>query len=83
MYRRQADLRREPGEQEQVGDERRLAAAGVGRELLPGELADPAGGDSGREHHDPEQRDAEPERGQDEVLPARLERAWRAAEADE
>ena len=83
VHRRPADLRREPGEQEQVGDERRLAAAGVGRERLPGELAEPAGGNAGREHHDPEQRDAEPERGQDEVLPACLERARLAAEADE
>ena len=36
---------------------------------------EPAAGRSRREQDDPEQRDAEAERGQDQVLPARLERA--------
>ena len=49
---------------------------------MPGEPAEPSR-EAGGEDDDPEQRDAEPERGEHQVLPPRLERARLAAEADE
>ena len=76
VHGRPADLGGEPGEQQQVGDERvcrpprstvgERAARRARRARRPGA---PAASDD-----DPEQRDAEPERGEDQVLPARLER---------
>ena len=52
-------------------------------ELAPRERVEPTVGGSCGEHDDAEQRDAEPERGEDQVLPRRLERARLAREADE
>ena len=78
-----ADLRRKARKQEDVGDERALATGGVGAKRMPGERADPAAGGAGDECDDAEQRDTETERGEDEVLPCRLERARVAAEPDE
>ena len=52
-------------------------------EDAPGQRLDPAAARRRLEHEDAEQGDPEPERGQDEVLPAGLERAGAAAEADE
>ena len=83
VHRRPADLRREPGEQQQVGDDRGVASGAVRAERMPRERAETATRDPRREQHDSEQRDAEAERGQDQVLPAGLERARPAAETDE
>ena len=52
-------------------------------ERTPGERLDAATARGRLEHEDPEQRHPEPERREDEVLPAGLERAGAAAEADE
>ena len=84
VHRRPADLGGEAGEQQQVRDERGLGRAvrSVGsacQESAPS----PPPGHAGGEHDDAEQSDAEPERGEDQVLPARLERTCLAAEADE
>ena len=74
---------RQSGEQEQVGDQGRAPRGEGRRKLVPGERrARPSGGPP-VEDDDPEQRDAEPERRQDEVLPAGLERPRLAAETDE
>ena len=83
MDRCPADLRREAGEQQHIGDERRVGPGVVGLQRLPGEGLQPAAGCSGGEEHDSEQGDAEAQRGQDQVLPARLERPWAPAESDQ
>ena len=79
VHRSPADLGGEPGEDQQERDERdlvvepRRGGAGCSRQSSPTGrrrcAARPAGA------RDPEQRDAEAERREDEVLPGRLERA--------
>ena len=83
VHWRPADLRRQACQEENVRDERRAAAGRIRREGVPGECAGPAAGDACDEDDDPEQRDAEAERREDEVLPCCLERLCLAAEADE
>ena len=83
VHGRPADLRGEAREQEDVRDERALAAGRIGRERVPRERTDPTARNARGENDDAEQRDAEAERGEDEVLPAGLERARLAAETDE
>ena len=56
-----ANLGGEAGQEQEVGGERSVLAAVVARQLSPGEAVEPAGGDSGREQHNPEQGNAEPE----------------------
>ena len=82
MHGRPADLRRQPGEEEHIGDEREVRIElGVGQRSPRQGLETASPGS--RQHENSEQGDAEAERGEDEVLPARLERAGAAAEADE
>ena len=78
-------LRGEAGEQQQIGDERRLRPRAVTARERAARRARRARrrGMPACEDDDPEQRDAEAERGEDQVLPAGLERARLAAEADE
>src|SRR5207248_6805228 len=70
-------------EKETVGAARRPAPGIETAGLAPRERVEAAVGRGSGEQDDPEQRDAEPERRQDEVLPPRLERVASPAEADE
>ena len=86
--RRPADLRRQPGEQQHEREQGRALRQGVGGEAqrVPVERAEAVVAGvrlADRQHDDPEQRDRQPERREDEVLPARLQRIAAARERDE
>ncbi len=83
VHGRPADLRREPSDEEDVRDERRAVPGTEVAQRAPRERVEAATRRGGGEQHDAEQRDAEPERREDEVFPARLERERAPAEADE
>ena len=82
VHGRPADLGGEAGEQEHER-RRQLVGALVDRaERAPRQAPEPAL-DARRDEDDAEERDAEPERREHEVLPAGLERRRASAEADE
>ena len=84
VHGRPADLgreaRRAAGRRRRPSSRDRATRAGSERHVSVSSPPPPA---ARLEHEDPEQRHAEAERGEDEVLPARLERPGAAAEADE
>ena len=83
VHRRPADLGREPDQNEQECDQCGLACRHVGGQRAPRQqLERPARRDR-RQQHDPEQGEAESERGEEQVLPAGLERARLAAQPHE
>src|SRR5438309_249442 len=79
--RRPADLRGEAGEEQEVRDQRIPRVYVL--ECAPGEGIEPVAWRTGCENDDAEQSDAEAERGEDQVLPRRLQRPRLPAEADE